>query len=98
MSSGLSWLGRKDYRFGDVKFELQTWREKICIMGSVGSTYCYPNNCQPALDTLAQTLMEKNTEITRLYLYSISRLEAIWLADYIGTISNASVIIPTETE
>lgn len=51
---------------------------------------CHPNKCQPASDTLAQTLMEKNKQIMRL----IFRLVAIWLASYIGTISKDCVTVP----
>lgn len=53
---------------------------------------CHPNKCQPASDTLAQTLMEKNKQIMRLY--RIFRLVAIWLASYIGTISKVCVTVP----
>ena len=71
----------------------------ICIMGGEGST-CYPTKCQPDSEALAQTLMEKNKQIPimRPYLYTTTRFEAIWLAAYIGTISKASVTLPTETD
>lgn len=54
-SSGFPWLGCEDYRFGGVECErhghfpdMEGIDAIICIMGSVGTTFYYPNKCQPA--------------------------------------------------